>query len=284
LMLLLVIFAGFALLTLGLWRSQLRLEQRVTELEARNTHLTKQVVEQSSRQMQGSEGQQRIEFSEARLASLEHQISNATETAKALQHAANTQSPSRGPRSVRTVEGPVGSPEMALVPETPAASVPLKMSSSHTTEGQLQRRSWGPEQALGPPDTAEAGDIPTAWAPRDSTGSGQEWLHLNYDRAVEVSEINIRETHNPGAVAKVAAVLPDGREVVVWEGTEPQAQAPINLNVTVPQGVQAGSVRVYLDRTRVQGWNEIDAVELVARDGTRQWASSASASSSYAER
>ena len=234
--------------------------------------------------MQGSEAQQRIEFSEARLASLEHQISNATETARALQNAANTHSPSRGPRSVRTVEGPVGSPEMALVPETPAAPVPLKMSSSHTSDGQLQRRSWGPEQALGPPDTAEAGDIPTAWAPRDSTGSGQEWLHLNYERAVEVSEINIRETHNPGAVSKVAAVLPDGREVVVWEGTEPQAQAPINLNVTVPQGVQAGSVRVYLDRTRVQGWNEIDAVELVARDGTRQWASSASASSSYAER
>jgi len=40
---------------------------------------------------------------------------------------------------------------------------------------------------------------------------------------------------------------------------------------------------VYLDRRRVPGWNEIDAVELVGRDGSRQWATSAIASSSYAE-
>ena len=31
------------------------------------------------------------------------------------------------------------------------------------------------------------------------------------------------------------------------------------------------------------GWNEIDAVELVAKDGTRQWAYLVSASSTYAE-
>ena len=40
--------------------------------------------------------------------------------------------------------------------------------------------------------------------------------------------------------------------------------------------------RVDFDRARVPGWNEIDAVELVGRDGSRQWATSAKASSSYA--
>ena len=34
-------------------------------------------------------------------------------------------------------------------------------------------------------------------------------------------------------------------------------------------------------RQRVAGWNEIDAVELIGRDGSRQWAKGANASSSY---
>ncbi len=34
----------------------------------------------------------------------------------------------------------------------------------------------------------------------------------------------------------------------------------------------------------VGGWNEIDAVELVGRDGSRQWATAATASSSYPDR
>ncbi len=175
---------------------------------------------------------------------------------------------------------------IANLPESPdrtAFNSTLQESSSHTPDGQLQHRSWGPEQVLGPPDTQAAGDIPTAWAPLASSGQGEEWLHLNYDRSVDVSEVHVRETHNPGAISKIAAMMPDGREVVVWEGTEPKAEAPVDMTFSVPQGVNANSIKVYLDRTRVPGWNEIDAVELIGRDGSRQWASSAKASSSYAE-
>lgn len=47
--------------------------------------------------------------------------------------------------------------------------------------------------------------------------------------------------------------------------------------------VRAQSVKVYLDTARVLGWNEIDAVEIVGRDGSRQWATASRASSSYAD-
>jgi hypothetical protein len=46
--------------------------------------------------------------------------------------------------------------------------------------------------------------------------------------------------------------------------------------------IQANQIKVYLDRQRSPGWNEIDAVELIARDSSM--AASAMASSSYAER
>jgi len=55
------------------------------------------------------------------------------------------------------------------------------------------------------------------------------------------------------------------------------------MSFSLPAGVQANQIKVYLDRRRVPGWNEIDAVELIGRDGSRQWATSAMASSSYAE-
>jgi len=54
---------------------------------------------------------------------------------------------------------------------------------------------------------------------------------------------------------------------------EPQPRPPASSH----------SVKVYLDTRRVPGWNEIDAVELVGRDGTRQWATAATAISTFVE-
>ena len=65
---------------------------------------------------------------------------------------------------------------------------------------------------------------------------------------------------------------------------EPVNPAPADQMFAVPPGITAQSIRVYLDTAKVPGWNEIDAVELIGRDGTRQWAKSATASSTYAQR
>lgn len=144
------------------------------------------------------------------------------------------------------------------------------------------KRSWGPEQAAGAPDTFQAGDISTAWAALERD-AGEEWLQLEYERAVDIAEIRVRETYNPGAVSKITALLPNGGETTLWEGVEPPSEAPVEMTFQVPPGVNANSIKVYLDTRRVPGWNEIDAVELIGRDGTRQWAKQASASSTYAE-
>jgi hypothetical protein len=144
-------------------------------------------------------------------------------------------------------------------------------------------RLWGPEQATGAPDTDRAGDIPTAWASLDPDG-GVEWLQVDFDQAVTISEVRIRESFNPGAVSKVAAILQDGKERVLWEGLDPTVDAPADFSVRVDGDIVSKSVKICLDTTRREGWNEIDAVELVGKSGKRQWASHASASSTYAER
>jgi small nuclear ribonucleoprotein (snRNP)-like protein len=145
------------------------------------------------------------------------------------------------------------------------------------------KRPWGPEQATGAPDTMEAGDKTTAWAPAEPDG-GPEWLRLGYGKAVHVAEVRIRETCKPGGVCRVTAIPAAGREVTLWEGDDPTLEAPGEFVVQPRQDVEAASIQVYLDTRKTEGWDEIDAVELVGKDGSRQWATSAEASSTYADR
>jgi hypothetical protein len=152
-------------------------------------------------------------------------------------------------------------------------------SPSHRT----RKRPWGPEQMIGPPDTFQAGDLQTAWAAR-APDSGSEWVRLQYTNWVDVAEVRVRETYHPGAISRVTALLLSGQEISIWEGVEPPAEAPVETAFEAPLGIRSQTITLYLDTSRVSGWNEIDAVELVGRDGSRQWAAQASASSSYADR
>jgi hypothetical protein len=143
---------------------------------------------------------------------------------------------------------------------------------------------WDHSQATGAPDTPEPGDHPTAWAPNRQ--SGEQWLLLGYRKAVEIKEINIHETHCPGAISKVAAFLPDGSEKVLWHGTATQpslGEDSLETSLPVPAGTTASQIKVYVDTDRVRSWPEIDAVELVGTNGSHQWASDSRASSSYSE-
>lgn len=145
------------------------------------------------------------------------------------------------------------------------------------------RRPWSAEQVIGPPDTLQAGDMSTAWASREPDG-GVEWLRVDYLNEVAIAEVRVRETYNPGAIIKIAAILADGSETEIWKGEEPPAVAPVDRSFQgLKPNVRAKSVKIYLDSKKVPGWNEIDAVELIGADGSRQWASQASASSTYAD-
>lgn len=146
---------------------------------------------------------------------------------------------------------------------------------------KAQKHAWSPGQAVGAPDTAQAGDRPTAWASLEPDG-GMEWLQTQYAQPVEVAQVRVRETYNPGAVVKITGVTQAGAEVVLWQGNEPILPAPADQVFNVRPGVVVDRVRVHLDTGKVPGWNEIDAVELVGKDGTRQWANDATASSTYA--
>src|SRR5262249_42310346 len=127
------------------------------------------------------------------------------------------------------------------------------------TANARPKRSWGPEQATGPPDTMVAGDAATAWA--SLTADGQdEWLLLEYAEPVVPKAVLIYENYAPGAVEKVTVFKLDGTEVEAWKGKDPTGQdqemgislIPIKVNFKINR------VKIYLNSKEVPNWNEID--------------------------
>lgn len=158
------------------------------------------------------------------------------------------------------------------------------VSSSAGVAGQAPR-AWGPEQATGAPDTwPRSGDIGTAWASR-TPDDQPEWLELTYDAAVRPSAILVYETYNPGALSRVTAYDANGKEVELWSGSDP---TPVGKEkgisvVPVQPEFDLTRIRLHFDSPNVPGWNEIDAVGLLDDKGVMHWATSATASSTYAE-
>jgi beta-lactamase regulating signal transducer with metallopeptidase domain len=192
------------------------------------------------------------------------------------------------PASVPADDFPAPAP--ALVPEPtiaqPTGALPLPAEFQRTQLGGLanRKRSWGPEQATGQPDTPEAGDQVTAWASLAADGT-QEWLICHYPSAVTARAIAVHETYNPGALYKITAFNADGEEVDAWEGEDPTPRdKPKGISlIPVKLGFPVQRIKLYLDSATVPGWNEIDAVGLEDAAGNTQWAVQVEASTTYAQ-
>jgi hypothetical protein len=155
------------------------------------------------------------------------------------------------------------------------------LSGTAAAQPSAPREPWSPEQATGAPDTPEAEDAPTAWTPLEPD-AGREWLRVRFERPAAVAAVRIVESLNPGAVRRVSASLEDGVSFLLWAGDDPTSQAPSSFEVVADREVVAREIVIELDTARRRGWEGVDAVELVGRDGSRQWAAEAAASSTYA--
>ena len=224
-----IIVGALVLITIGLtvnqWQMQRVMEQMRASAAAAaaNTGATPEVVPSSP--------ERPFDQSEARLSQLEAKLAAANTRLAQMEQRLQTESGGLTRRRLTEM------PEVTLAEPTGGVTNILK-------------RSWGPEQAVGAPDTFQAGDVSTAWAPLEQDG-GEEWLKLEYERATDISEVRVRETYNPGAISKVTAFLANGTELTLWEGTEQASQSPVEMSFSVPSSLNKKSVKVYLDTKRV---------------------------------
>jgi len=142
--------------------------------------------------------------------------------------------------------------------------------------------AWNAMQATGKPDSLDGGDVQTAWASASQDGQ-REWLELTYGGEYEAVGVIVYENYNPGAVDSVDACVGNNERVQVWAGKDPIEPGKLKgvsmISFSTP--VKTKCVRLNIDSQRVPGWNEIDAVGLLDKEGNVHWATSATASSSY---
>lgn len=143
-------------------------------------------------------------------------------------------------------------------------------------------RSYGPEQLIGPPNTERAGDYSTAWASK-YPDSAVEWILVEYQTEVPVSEIAIYETYNPGAVTKIFAVDSMGVESIIWtsEVDRSVSEQKRKLRIALQESTETKLIKIEIDSPAVSGWNEIDTVAVRDNHGEWHWPVRADASSSY---
>ncbi|WP_127130186.1 T9SS type A sorting domain-containing protein [Pseudoflavitalea rhizosphaerae] len=127
---------------------------------------------------------------------------------------------------------------------------------------QYSSGSYNAWQATGEPNTTPCTDAGTAWCPSTSAGS-REWLELEYDNPAPVNRIFVHETLAPGAVDTVYVMNPNTQQwEKVYEVTAANLPACSRiLTVVIPiTSFPVSKVRIALNTTLVNGWNEIDAV------------------------
>ena len=89
---------------------------------------------------------------------------------------------------------------------------------------------------------------------------------LVYAQPVNPIGVEIYESYNPGAVAKIEVLdLNSDEWIVVWEGAAVTAGEELAVFAPELQAVDFATdqVRLTIDEPLIDGWNEIDAVKLI---------------------
>ncbi|NMB11316.1 MAG: hypothetical protein GX977_03420 [Firmicutes bacterium] len=152
-----------------------------------------------------------------------------------------------------------------------------------TANSEYSNSRWSAAQMVGAPDTyPRYGDIDTAWTTAYMNTTDNVWADLQYAEAIIVEKIEIYETYNPGAITKVELIDEAGSSYEVWRGDAwiaPKQSRILRIsNTRVETPIKR--VRLYLDCSKIPGYNEIDAVGITGRRPT-QITYTAPTSSSY---
>lgn len=138
-----------------------------------------------------------------------------------------------------------------------------KASSQYGTPGYAAAQATGaPNIPLG-----LAGDNPEAWCPAEKN-AGSAWLELSFEKPVHATEVRVRQNNAPGAIARIEVIDVDGATHLWWEGIDPFVAPPIReiawFAVRVPRTEYlVAKVKITLNLATVEGWKQIDAVQLV---------------------
>lgn len=187
--------------------------------------------------------------------------------------------------SLKPTESAAPAPSIASA--TASSSVGLLVSSTELTDAlahadadgqwaasarassEYSTPRYGARQATGAPDIplGLAGNSPEAWCPAEKN-VGTAWLELGFAKPVHATEVRVRESNAPGAIARIEAIDVDGATHLWWEGVDPFVAPRVReiawFAVRVPRTEYlVAKVKLSLNLAAVPDWKQIDAVQLV---------------------
>jgi hypothetical protein len=152
-----------------------------------------------------------------------------------------------------------------------AAARPPDFSTQWATtaraSSEYRSSDYGAAQATGAPNVTRHGDNARAWASK-TADAGEEWLELGFAEPVPAQGLRIIQSFNPGAVVRIDLLSETATSTTVWTGPDqtvyPKGEIGL-LEVSFPPTPQpVKGAKIWLDTKTVAGWNEIDAVQLLA--------------------
>ena len=143
------------------------------------------------------------------------------------------------------------------------ASAATASSAYNDAKDQVHYSPW---QSTGAPNVEHYGDTGEAWASK-TADAGVEWLQIDFAKPVHATAIRIRQNNAPGAIIKVELIDDKKEKHTVFEGVDANQYAPNTITWFVQTFEKTAylvtGAKVTLATNAVQGWNEIDAVQLV---------------------
>jgi outer membrane protein OmpA-like peptidoglycan-associated protein len=118
------------------------------------------------------------------------------------------------------------------------------------------------KQILGEPSKLpDLGNSPCAWSPAQANGNNEEWIKVGFEKPTPVKQVAVAENFNAGAIARVYAYSPEGKEHLIYDvSTAPFAGKGRMLNIFTKDEIIANAVKIVLQPSKVPGFNQIDAI------------------------
>jgi hypothetical protein len=132
-------------------------------------------------------------------------------------------------------------------------------ASTATASSEYSSSSWSAAQATGEPNVTECGDYVQAWAP-SSSHEDPEWLQVGFNTAVYATGVRVHETYYSGFVIRIELIDTEGLVHTIWTGID---ITPCPGWLEIDFSSTSYLVEGVIINTQIDGWEEIDAVELI---------------------
>jgi hypothetical protein len=145
-------------------------------------------------------------------------------------------------------------------------AIDAEASSQYAPDDAEKTSMWMPFHATGKPNCETYGDNGNAWVSKEQD-KGIEWIKLTYKKAVNATEVRVRQNYGPGAIIKIDLIDELGKNHTVFEEVDKTKYKDNSIVWMITKfektDYKTKTLKITLATNSVPGWNEIDAVQLI---------------------